>query len=273
MGRPSKNKYPQDTAPKAEGKMIKIRQVITPKNFAQEQYLDSLRNSPLTIGNGPAGSGKTFVVAGVALEKLLAGEVRKIILTRPVVEADESLGFLPGTLEEKLDPYLKPLFDAIEDHVGPTMAKKLLETQKIEIAPLAYMRGRTFNYSFVILDEAQNATAKQMKMFLTRIGEGSFYSVNGDVSQSDLMPPRGVDKKDWEHGLQYAIRKLRGKSRNINYVEFFNGDVVRSDLCKEVVGLLDSPDPRRESIDRNASTKPTRHSFSEPALLGRAETD
>lgn len=271
MARQSKNKYSQDSSLKSEGKLIKIRQVITPKNFAQEQYLDSLRNSPLTIGAGPAGSGKTFVVSGVALEKLLAGEVRKIVLTRPVVEADENLGFLPGTLEEKLDPYLKPLFDAIEDHVGPTMAKKLLETGKIEIAPLAYMRGRTFNYSFVILDEAQNATTKQMKMFLTRIGEGSFYAINGDVTQSDLVPPKGVNRNEWEHGLEYAIRKLRGKSRNIQYVEFFNGDVVRSDLCKEVVNLLDSPDSRRESIDRNASTKPTRHSFSEPALLGRTE--
>jgi phosphate starvation-inducible PhoH-like protein len=266
-----KNRYPQDDEIKVEGAKIRLKQKIEAKNFAQEQYLDSLRGTSITVGNGPAGSGKTFLVSGVALEKLLSGDVRKIILTRPVVEADEELGFLPGTLEQKLDPYLKPLFDAIEDHVGPTMAKKLLETQRIEIAPLAFMRGRTFNFCYVILDEAQNATASQMKMFLTRIGEGSYYSVNGDVSQSDLKRPRDVRPEDWETGLQYAIRKLRGKSRNINYIEFFNGDVVRSDLCKEVVGLLDSPDPRRESIDRNASTKPTRHSFSEPVLLGKTE--
>jgi phosphate starvation-inducible PhoH-like protein len=268
MGRQSKNRYPQDEIKYEGAKVIKLKQKLEPKNFAQEQYMDSLRGCPVTIGNGPAGSGKTFIVAGIALEKLLAGDVRKIILTRPVVEADEELGFLPGTLEQKLDPYLKPLFDAIEDHVGPTMAKKLLETQKIEIAPLAFMRGRTFNYSYVILDEAQNSTAKQMKMFLTRIGEGSYYSINGDLSQSDLTRPRDVAPEDWEHGLQYAIRKLRGKSRNIQCIEFFNGDVVRSELCKEVVDLLDSPDSRRESIERNA-TRPTRHSFSEPALLGK----
>lgn len=249
----ARNKYPQDAKTEG-GAKIKIRQPLTPQNFAQEMYLEALRNKPLTISNGPAGSGKTFLVTGVALEKLLANEVDKIVFTRPVVEADEELGFLPGTLEDKLDPYLRPLFDAVTDHVGPTMSKKILESGKIEIAPLAYMRGRTFNYTYVVLDEAQNATAKQMKMFLTRIGHGSFYSVNGDVTQSDLKIPRDVDKATWEHGLSYAIRKLAGRSENISYIEFFNKDVVRSDMCREVLTYLDAPDDRREQhIERKES--------------------
>jgi phosphate starvation-inducible PhoH-like protein len=266
----ARNKYPQEA--KAEGgQKIKIRQQITPKNFAQEMYLESLRNKSVTISNGPAGSGKTFLVVGVALEKLLNNEVDKIVFTRPVVEADEELGFLPGTLEQKLDPYLKPLFDAVQDHLGPAMAKKILENGKIEIAPLAYMRGRTFNYTYVVLDEAQNATAKQMKMFLTRIGQGSFYSINGDISQSDLQIPRGVYKEDWEHGLSYAIRKLAGRSENISYIEFLNKDVVRSDMCKEVLTYLDAPDERRvPSIDKEKPL-PRRHSFSEPALFTGSE--
>lgn len=263
----ARNKYPQPAVKGEGGAKIKIRQQLVAQNFAQEMYLDALRNSPLTISNGPAGSGKTYLVVGVALEKLLSNEVDKIVFTRPVVEADEELGFLPGTLEDKLDPYLRPLFDAVEDHVGVTMAKKILESGKIEIAPLAYMRGRTFNHTFVVLDEAQNATAKQMKMFLTRIGEGSFYSVNGDISQSDLKIPRDVDKSTWEHGLTYAIRKLAGKSPNISYIEFFNKDVVRSDMCREVLTYLDAPDDRRVvSIDKEKPLQ-RRHSFSEPAIL------
>lgn len=262
----AKNKYPQQ--PKEEGGTgIRLKSQINPKNFAQEQYLESLRNSPITIANGPAGSGKTYLVTGVALEKLLTKQVDKIIFTRPVVESDEELGFLPGTLEQKLDPYLKPLFDAVQDHVGPMAAKKILESGVIEIAPLAYMRGRTFNRSYVVLDEAQNCTVKQMKMFLTRVGERSFYSVNGDVTQSDLKIPRDVAKDNWEHGLDYAIRKLAGKTPDIQYIEFYNQDVVRSKLCKTVVDLLDSPDDRRVHTDNKNQSKPKRHSFSEPALL------
>ena len=247
-----KQRYPQPITSEATpaARAIRLKQKLEPLNYAQELYLQSLRTSPLTLGVGPAGSGKTFLVTGVALEKLLAKEVDKIIITRPVVESDEKLGFLPGTLEEKLDPYLRPIYDAIKDHVGPTMAKQLLEREHIEIAPLAYMRGRTFTRSFVILDEAQNATTKQMKMFLTRLGFYTFACVDGDVTQSDLTKPRD-HVGPWENGLQYAIRKLVGKSNMVMFSEFHNQDVVRSDLAKEMVRLLDAPDERREVIDKN----------------------
>lgn len=241
-----KQRYPQDVPASVAGQPVKLKTRIEPKNAAQEFYLDSLRNTPITLANGPAGSAKTWLATGVALEKLVTNQVSKIILTRPVVEAEgENLGFLPGTLEQKLDPYLKPLFDSIEDFVGPAMAKKLLETGKIEIAPLAYMRGRTFNYSFIILDESQNSTVKQMKLFLTRAGEGSQFAINGDLSQCDLKCPKGEDPKTWENGLQYAIRKLTGgKDKDIQLIEFYQSDVVRSELCKKLVKLLDAPDRR-----------------------------
>ena len=244
-----KQRYPQDVPAVVAGQTVRLKTKIIPKNVAQEIYLDALRNSPLTIANGPAGSAKTWLATGIALEKLINNEVSKIILTRPVVEAEgENLGFLPGTLEQKLDPYLKPLFDAIEDFVGPVMAAKLLESGKIEIAPLAYMRGRTFNYAYMILDEAQNCTVKQMRLFLTRVGEGSTYSINGDLGQCDIKAPKDEDPKTWENGLKYAIRKLSAKDPDIQYVEFYQSDVVRSELCKKLVALLDSPDQRRETL-------------------------
>jgi len=254
-----KQRYPQPIstpeAPSGTG-TIKLKHKIQPKNFSQEMYIESLRESSITIGEGPAGSGKTYIVVAIALEKLLSNEVDRIIITRPVVEADEKLGFLPGTLKEKLDPYLLPLYDAIEDHVGPTMSKRLMESGKIEIAPLAYMRGRTFNNCFVILDEAQNATAKQMKMFLTRIGYNSFYCVDGDPTQSDLVPPKGVSYKDWENGLQFAVRKLAGKSEYVRLIRFTYKDIVRSPQAQEIVTLLDSPDERREVIDKENQISP-----------------
>ena len=236
-----KQKYPQPVAPEIMGQTVKIRHQIKPKNYSQELYLESLREQPLTICSGPAGSGKTYLVTSVAIEKLIDNEVDRIVITRPVVEAGEHLGFLPGTLEEKLDPYLLPLIDAIEDHIGPTMTKKFLESRKIEIAPLAFMRGRTFNRSFVILDEAQNSTVEQMKMFVTRIGYESIFAINGDVSQSDLQKPKGAGA-DWENGLQFIIRKLKGRDEKINYIEFQNRDVVRSQMVQRILTLLDSPD-------------------------------
>src|SRR5271167_1570191 len=237
-----KQRYPQDIPTESGGQMVRIKHQIKAKNITQEQYLESLREQPLTICGGPAGSGKTFLVTAVAMEKLINNEVGRIIITRPVVEAGENLGFLPGTLEEKLDPYLLPLMDAIEDHVGPVMTKKFIESRKIEIAPLAYMRGRTFNNCFVILDKAQNSTVKQMKMFLTRMGYDSIFTVNGDTTQSDLERPRGAE--DWENGLQYVIRKLKGRDENISYIEFTNRDVVRSHMVQRILTLLDSPEPR-----------------------------
>jgi phosphate starvation-inducible PhoH-like protein len=230
------NKYPQPVNPEGS-KIIRLKFTPQPKSLAQELYLESLREQGLTIGVGPAGSGKSFLAMAIALEKLLHNEVSKIVLTRPVCEAGESLGFLPGTFEEKVAPYLRPLLDALEDLVGPTMAKKLLDGGKIEFAPLAYMRGRTFNNCYVILDEAQNTTVEQMKLFVTRIGEFSQFVVNGDISQSDL---RGVP----ENGLEYIVRRLRGRSNHINVIEFGHSDIQRSAMVKEILLHLDGPDER-----------------------------
>lgn len=234
------NKYPQPI--KEEGnKVIKLRFVPQPKSFAQEMYLESLRTQPLTIGSGPAGSGKSFLAMAVAVESLLANEVQKIILTRPAVEAGQSLGFLPGDLDSKIAPYLKPLLDAMEELIGPTMTKKLLDAGKVEFAPLSFIRGRGFHNSFVILDEGQNATPADMKLFVTRAGNYSRFVVNGDPSQCDL----NFYKLDIEeHGLDWIIRKLRGKSRMVNIIEFSNSDVQRSELVKELLIHLDSPDPK-----------------------------
>lgn len=251
MGRhvTAKQKYPQPINPES-AKVIKLKFKPQAKTQAQEFYLESLRESSLTIGTGPAGSGKSFLSMAVAVEKLLSNEVQKIVLTRPVCEAGESLGFLPGTFEEKISPYLRPLLDALEELVGVTMAGKLLEAGKIEFAPLAYMRGRTFNNAFVILDEAQNATVEQIKLFVTRAGNYSTFVVNGDVSQSDL---RGVP----ENGLEWLVRRLRGKSRMINVIEFSHSDIQRSELVKELLTHLDGPDAQKPVSRRS------RHAFSE----------
>lgn len=238
--RAKKQKYPPNEM-LHEGQPVRIKNHITAQNISQELYFNSLREAGVTLAIGPAGVGKTYIVTAVALDKLLKGDVKRIVITRPVIETDENLGFLPGTLEEKLDPYLRPLFDAIQDHVGIAMAEKLLANKRIEIAPLAYMRGRTFNNSFVILDEAQNSTVKQMKMFLTRIGTESIYAVNGDLTQSDLPRPRNAGP-NWENGLQYAVRKLKGRDENINLIEFQNRDVVRSEMAKRMVTYLNAPD-------------------------------
>ena len=247
----AKQKYPQPI--NNEGtKAIRLKFRPTPKNAAQEYYIESLTNAKLTIGKGPAGSGKSFLAMAVAVEKLLSNDVSKVVITRPIVEAGESLGFLPGTFEEKISPYLLPLLDALNDLVGPTMAKKLLEEGKIEFAPLAYMRGRTFTNSYVILDEAQNTTIEQMKLFVTRIGEYSQFVVNGDGSQSDL---RGVP----ENGLDWVSRKLGGCSSDINVIEFSNRDVVRSEIVKTILQYLDSPEPRAQT--EKSRPKATRHEF------------
>lgn len=253
MKRMKRNKYPAAKI-KVDGEDIVLKHKITAQNYVQELYIESLREARLIICSGPAGSGKTYLVTAIAIEKLLEKEVDRIVITRPVVEAGERLGFLPGTLEEKLDPYLLPLVDAIEDHVGPAMAKRLLESGRIEIAPLAFMRGRTFNRCFVILDEAQNTTVEQMKMFVTRMGYESIFAINGDITQSDLEKPKNAGP-DWENGLEFIIRKLKGRDEKINYIEFQNRDVVRSEMVKRILSLLDSPDerPMRNGADRNVT--------------------
>ena len=258
-----KQRYPQPVPTESEGQVVKIKHQIKPKNYSQEFYLQCLEDYSLTIASGPAGSGKTYLVTSVAVQKLIDKEVDRVIITRPVVEAGENLGFLPGTIEEKLDPYLKPLVDAIEDHLGPTMTKKLFESGKIEVAPLAFMRGRTFNRCFVILDEAQNSTVEQMRMFVTRQGFESTFAINGDITQSDLKKPKDAGP-DWENGLQYIIRKLKGRDEKIAYVEFTNRDVVRSAMVQRVLALLDAPDERVQSIERSERT----NGKSRPSLLG-----
>ena len=219
---------------------IKLNVFIKPKNYTQELLLESLNESILTICSGPAGTGKTYLAVYVALQKLLNNEIGKIVLTRPVVEAGENLGALPGGFEEKLHPYLLPLLDSLEEFVGVTMTKNLLENGKIEIAPLAYMRGRSFKNSYVILDECQNATQTQVKMFLTRIGSDSFFSINGDSSQSDIKLHNQT-----ENGLEWAARKLVGADPSITCIEFTLADSVRHPLIRTILTRLESPDPIR----------------------------
>lgn len=232
----TKQKYPQTTE-----KEIFIKHKINAKNIAQELYINFLRESQITICLGPAGSGKTYLVTAIALEKLLSNKVNRIVLTRPVVEAGEKLGYLPGTLDEKLHPYLLPLLDSIEDHIGPTMTKKLLDNNKIEIAPLAFMRGRTFNNCFVILDEAENATREQVKMFITRIGYESTFAINGDNSQSDLQ-----NKND--NGLIWLSERLKGVSPQISVCEFNRKDVVRHPLIETILTHLEAPEKYNGTI-------------------------
>lgn len=247
-----KQKYPDDAKSSQlhEGKVIKLRNCPAPMSESQRFYIESLETADVTIGIGPAGSGKSFLAMSAAVKKLLDGDVSRVVITRPIVEAGESLGFLPGTFEEKIAPYLLPLLDALTDLVGPTMAKKLLDDKRIEFAPLAYMRGRTFNNSFVILDEAQNTSIEQMKLFLTRIGNYSQFAVNGDPGQTDL---RGVS----ETGLQWAARKLRGRLPNINVIEFGQSDVVRSEVLRQMLHFLDAPDEKviQEPRSQRASTR------------------
>jgi phosphate starvation-inducible protein PhoH and related proteins len=200
---------------------------IEPRTEAQKAYVANLFSHELGFGIGPAGTGKTYLAVAVGVTMFISGAVEKIILSRPAVEAGERLGFLPGDMKEKVDPYMQPLYDALNDFLPAKQVQKLLEEKRIEIAPLAFMRGRTLSNAFVVLDEAQNATAMQMKMFLTRLGEGSRMVVTGDRTQIDL--PRGVPS-----GLQEAERILRGvKAVSFNY--FTSKDVVRHPLVARII--------------------------------------
>ena len=200
---------------------------VKPKTVGQKRYCESIAKNTITFGVGPAGTGKTYLAVAMAVTAFRAKEVNRIILTRPAVEAGEKLGFLPGDLTQKVDPYLRPLYDALFDLMGFEKSQRLMERQSIEVAPLAYMRGRTLNNAFVILDEAQNTTPEQMKMFLTRIGFGSKAVITGDVTQIDL--PKGVPS-----GLKHAIRILDGV-RGIEITRFTSKDVVRHPLVARIV--------------------------------------
>lgn len=200
--------------------------VIRPKTPMQKEYLDYIRTKTITFGMGPAGTGKTYLAMAMAVDALNRKEVGRILLTRPVVEAGENLGFLPGTLTEKIDPYIRPLYDALFDMMDPVRANKLLAEGVIEIAPLAFMRGRTLNDSFIILDEAQNTTSQQMKMFITRLGMGSKMVITGDMTQTDL--PKGIS------GLQTVRQVLEGIDE-IGFIEFQTRDVVRNSLVSKII--------------------------------------
>jgi phosphate starvation-inducible PhoH-like protein len=205
---------------------------VYPRTSNQARYIQGMNSSEISIGIGPAGTGKTFLAVAHALREILTKRMRKLILTRPVVEAGESLGFLPGDLTQKISPYLRPLYDAMDALIAFETVTKLEENRIIEIAPLAYMRGRSLNNCYVILDEAQNTTREQMKMFLTRLGEGSRAVITGDITQIDL--PR----KD-QSGLTHAMRILR-PIEEIHFTLFDAGDVVRNPLVKKIIHAYES---------------------------------
>lgn len=205
--------------------------MIYPKSRAQEEYIKQMSNAQIIFAMGPAGTGKTFLAVNYCLGELLAGRKQKIILTRPVIEAGESLGFLPGDLSQKLNPYLKPLYDSMEATVSPSTVKRLEETGHIEIAPLAYMRGRSVNNACIILDEAQNTTCAQMKMFLTRLGENSTAIITGDVTQIDLP-------KSQTSGLIDAKNRLTDLE-GIKFVTFTGHDTVRSRVVQRIINAYE----------------------------------
>jgi phosphate starvation-inducible PhoH-like protein len=204
---------------------------VTAKTVGQKKYLDAIRKHDITFGIGPAGTGKTYLAVATALSALHGGTVSRIILTRPAVEAGEALGFLPGDLYEKITPYLRPLHDALHDMLPVEEIQKLMERGTLEIAPLAYMRGRTLNNAFIILDEAQNSTAEQMLMFLTRLGHGSKAVITGDETQIDLPPHK-------TSGLAEAHRALR-HTEGIAIVEFSKRDVVRHPLVQRIISAYE----------------------------------
>ena len=230
----------------AKGKPIKA------KTVGQKKYLDSIRKNTVVFGVGPAGTGKTYLAVAAAVKALRAHEVSRIILTRPAVEAGERLGFLPGDLQSKIDPYLRPLYDALYEMLGAESCARMLEKMTIEIAPLAYMRGRTLDDSFIILDEAQNTTPEQMKMFLTRLGGGSKAVVTGDLTQTDL--PRGT-----KSGLSIAVQILSNID-DIGVNEFTERDVVRHRLVQKIIVAYDKYERERKIRENEREHKKFRPS-------------
>ena len=213
---------------------------IRPKTANQKRYVDAIEDHTITFGIGPAGTGKTYLAMAMAVAALQAKKINRIILTRPAVEAGESLGFLPGTLSEKIDPYLRPLFDALHDMIDIDTIPRLMQSGIIEVAPLAYMRGRTLNDAFVILDEAQNTTPEQMKMFLTRLGFGSKMVITGDVTQIDLPNSQ-------KSGLK-VVRDILQEIDDIAFLELTAEDVVRHRLIGDIVKAYDKFDEARQGL-------------------------
>ena len=217
------------------------KRVITPKSIAQKLYIDSIRKYDMVFGIGPAGTGKTYLAMAVAVAALIGKKVNRIVLTRPALEAGERLGFLPGDLADKVNPYLRPLYDALYDMVNFDRASALIDKGVIEVAPLAFMRGRTLNDSFVILDEAQNTTSEQMKMFLTRLGFGSKAVITGDITQTDLAP-------DKTSGLIEASGILN-KTKGIRFVYFSEIDVVRHPLVQDIIRAYNHLDRKNDDTE------------------------
>jgi phosphate starvation-inducible PhoH-like protein len=216
---------------------------IRPKTLNQKRYVDAIDKNTIVFGIGPAGTGKTYLAVAKAVQALQAKEVTRIILTRPAVEAGERLGFLPGTLSEKIDPYLRPLYDALHDMLDPESIPRLMTAGTIEIAPLAYMRGRTLNDAYIILDEAQNTSPEQMKMFLTRLGFGSKMVVTGDVTQVDL--PSGT------HSGLRVVQEILDGIDDVHFARLSSHDVVRHRLVSDIVDAYGRWDESRETADRD----------------------
>jgi phosphate starvation-inducible PhoH-like protein len=223
------------------------KSVVTPKSPAQKAYIDAIRTNDIVFGIGPAGTGKTYLAMAMAVAAFTKGQVSRIILTRPAVEAGETLGFLPGDLAEKVDPYLRPLYDALHDMMRFEKASSLMEKGVIEVAPIAFMRGRTLNDAFIILDEAQNTTSEQMKMFLTRIGFGSKAVITGDITQIDLPRER-------TSGLIETKNILQGIA-GIGFVFFSKQDVVRHRLVQEIIRAYEELDARRRGTPDERSDR------------------
>ena len=232
-----------------ESLVAPARRLVSPRSINQQRYLRAMRDHDLVLSVGPAGTGKTYLAVAVAAAALMEKQVRRIVLARPAVEAGEKLGFLPGDLAEKVNPYLRPLYDALYDILGFDQVSRMLEREVIEIAPLAFMRGRTLNESFIILDEAQNTTPEQMKMFLTRIGFGSKAVVNGDVTQVDLPANR-------QSGLRHAFEVLRGVE-GIEFITFGQRDVVRHELVQRIVTAYSVYDEARSAAAAGAAAAET----------------
>jgi phosphate starvation-inducible PhoH-like protein len=226
-GSPGASGTPRDRAATQPDLIQTPRHRIQPRGPNQKEYVAQLREMDLVFGVGPAGTGKTYLAVAAAVEALQAEDVRRIVLVRPAVEAGERLGFLPGDMAQKVDPYLRPMYDALYEMLGFERVGRLIDRHVIEVAPLAFMRGRTLNEAFIILDEAQNATREQMKMFLTRIGFGSSAVVTGDITQTDLPGNR-------ESGLDHALRVLAGVE-GVGFTHFSSRDVVRHPLVQRVV--------------------------------------
>jgi len=232
------NDYDNGSSGNSDVILKTMKKNIKPYSLVQAQYMQTLQSHDLVFALGPAGTGKTYIAVAMAVAQFISGRVEKLILSRPAVEAGEKLGFLPGDLKEKIDPYLRPLYDALFDMIPAEKLARHMENGEIEVAPLAFMRGRTFSNAFVILDEAQNTTATQMKMFLTRMGENSRMVATGDLSQTDLP-------KDVKSGLGDAVRKLEG-IEGIGMIRFSDNDVVRHNLAAKIIKAYDEWDRKKK---------------------------